>query len=255
MIYVRRRILQTKEDGSVVELTEADFAGIPGPRILLGEPGAGKSDTATEIQRLAAGYPIHAELLASNAPIEELSGKTAIIDGVDEVLANGVVDPISAILNRLVQDKVQSFVLTCRAMDWQHASSEGKITRRFTTKPVVGQLQPLNDEEMASMVEVFSSGNENGAKFVEQADTHGATELTRNPQSLRLLLGAIAERGWPKSRLELYESACLRLTREVNLAHQSLRPNRPAGERIMQAAGFVFAQQLLAGKRGVATDG
>lgn len=255
MAYVPRRILITQENGTAIEHTEAEFASIRTPRILLGEPGAGKSDTATEIQRLSAGHSIHAELLASNAPIEQLSYETVIVDGVDEVLANGAKDPITAILNRLLEDKVEDFVLTCRAMDWQNATSEVKIVRRFNTKPVIGQLQPLSDDEMASMVEVFSSGKENGAKFVAQADEHKATELARNPQSLLLLLEAIAEIGWPKTRRELYESACLRLTREANPQHQSLRPNRPSSERIMKAAGFVFAQILLSGKRGVATDG
>ncbi len=255
MTYVLRRILFAQEDGTAVELTEAEFVNIRGPRILLGEPGAGKSDTATEIQRLSAGHSIHAELLASNAPTIQLNHKTVIIDGVDEVFANSANDPIATILNRLLEDKVEDFVLTCRAMDWRNATSEAKIVRRFHAKPIIGQLQPLNDEEIASMVEVFSSGRQNGAKFVAQAYEHNAIELARNPQSLLLLLEAIAEDGWPKTRRILYDNACLRLTREANPQHQSMRPNRPNGERIMQAAGFVFAQILLSGKRGVATDG
>jgi len=255
MNYVPRRILLSNADGSQQELREAEFASIQGPRILLGEPGAGKSDTASEIMRLANGFEIHAELLASDAPTPNLFGRTIIVDGVDEVLVNGTIDPIVAILNRLAEDKAESFVLMCRAMDWKHATSESAIERRFRVRPVVGHLQPLNDQEMAALVQVFSLGSVNGPDFVQQAASHGAREIAQNPQNLLLLLEAVAEGGWPSTRRELYENASLRLTRELNPQHQSLRPDRPEGARILQAAGFIFAQLLLSGKRGVATGG
>ena len=255
MIYVPRRILIRKKDESTEELGEVGFANIRSPRVLVGEPGAGKSDTAAEIQRLVNGISVHAELLASGAKVPGLGGATVIIDGVDEVLATGAVDPIATILNRLADEGVESFVLTCRAMDWHHATAEGKIVRRFRDKPCVGQLRPLNDDEMSAMVTSFSDGKLGGDEFVREADKHGATDLARNPLSLKLLLEAIAQAGWPATRQELYESASLRLTREESREHQSLNPHRPNSDRILQAAGFVFAQLLLSGQRGVAVDG
>lgn len=255
MNYVPRRILITKPDGKQEEVAEPEFASIAGPRILLGEPGAGKSDTAHEIMRLDQGVEVHAELLASGAPAGDLTTRTVIIDGVDEVLVNGTTEPITAILNRLVEVGAGSFVLMCRALDWKHATSENAIERRFRVRPVVGHLQPLDHREMADIVEVFSKGGLEGAKFVQDAIDHGAIELARNPQNLLLLIEAVAEGGWPNTRRELYENASMRLTRELNPSHQSLRPDRPDGERILQAAGFVSAQLLLSGKRGVATGG
>lgn len=255
MNYVPRRILITNPDGKQQEVTEAEFASISGPRILLGEPGAGKSDTAHEIMRLSQGLEVHAELLASGAPVADLTPRTIMIDGVDEVLVNGATEPITAILNRLVEAGATNFVLMCRALDWKHATSESAIERRFRVRPVVGHLQPLNHREMADMVEVFSNGGLEGTKFVQDAIDHGAIELATNPQNLLLLIEAVAEGGWPNTRRELYENASMRLTRELNASHQSLRPDRPDGERILQAAGFVSAQLLLAGKRGVATGG
>jgi hypothetical protein len=255
MPYVSRRILTTNSAGESIEVDEAEFASGIGPRILLGEPGSGKSDTATEIARLFGGHVIHAELLTSNAPILLNGGKLLIVDGVDEITSNGNIDPVSTILNRLLSEKIETFMMTCRAADWRHATSEDKITRRFKTAPLVGQLLSLNDDELSAMVEGITNGATDGANFVKQAGQHSAMEFARNPQSLLMLLKAIAENGWPRTKLELYESACKQLSHDHSAVHASLDPNRPATDRILEAAGFVSAQLLLSGKRGIATDG
>ena len=175
MTYVPRRILVTNEDKSTSELSEVEFANIQGPRILVGEPGAGKSDTAAEIQRQVNGIWVHAEVLASGAKVAGLRGGAVIIDGVDEVLATGLGDPIAAILNCLADEEVESFVLTCRAMDWHHAIAESKMSRRSWGKPIVGQLQALNDHEMATMVNSFTDGKLDGEEFVRKAEENGVS--------------------------------------------------------------------------------
>ena len=99
MTYVPRRILQTSSNGKTLEVSESEFISGEGPRILLGEPGAGKSETAAEIAKLSGGRVVHAELIASNASIEHDNDQLIVVDGIDELASGDQKDPIATILN------------------------------------------------------------------------------------------------------------------------------------------------------------
>ncbi|PTW61687.1 hypothetical protein C8N35_102402 [Breoghania corrubedonensis] len=163
--------------------------------------------------------------------------------------------PLLSILRRLEQLQIPSFVLTCRAADWADVQNDRTVQNWFGKKPVVGRLQPLDDAEIVAMVGAFATYPEGGEAFLRAAESKSATDLARNPQALKLLLTAIKKNGWPRTKTELYQSACRSFAAEENAIHRSLNANRPSINEILSIAGFVCAQLLLSGKRGVNVDG
>ena len=75
------------------------------------------------------------------------------------------------------------------------------------------------------------------------------TGLLTNPQSLELLVRAVAEGGWPESRLDTFERACSHIARERNEEHL-LGASPPALSDLLDAAGRLCAVQLIAGIAG-----
>ena len=256
MKYVTRRIQIKKPDGNLDELSDIKFSKLDAPLILLGEPGAGKTEITKAICKASGSNFILADRLASEAPYDlSSSDKLVVIDGFDEILAQSSNQPLEVILKKLHDKGIQKFILTCRAADWENIQNEQKVQSWFGKKPIIGHIQPLNDNEISSMVKSFGSYSDTGEHFVIEAKKRGVLDLARNPQLLRMLLAAITENGWPNTKTKLYELACVSMAKEENPIHQSLKPNRLENERLLEVAGFICAQLLLSGKRGVNTNG
>lgn len=256
MSYISRRIQFDNPEGNPEEVSDAQFANFSAPLVLLGEPGAGKSETARNMCETHSGSFQLADVLISDAPVSR-NGENSffVIDGLDEVPSGSSETPIVKLLKRLHSLKVQKFVLTCRAADWANVQNERAIENWFSEKPIIGRLQPLNNDEIIEMVDTSSAYEEKGGHFVTMAIERDAIDLARNPQSLHMLLAAISEQGWPDTKTELYELACTNFSKETNTYHQSLNSDRPNAETILQVSGFIFVQLLLAGKRGINIDG
>lgn len=255
MTHVPRRIEYIRPDNQTEVISEEEFASFAAPRILLGEPGAGKSKTAEAFAKRPGYAYFTADVLATGAPAPGLEDCIPVIDGLDETQGGGAEAPLLSILRRLHQLRSQSFILTCRAADWADVQNKRAVEAWFATAPVVGHLQPLDDAEITQMVDALGTYAGGGEDFLREAAARGAVDLARNPLALELLLAATQERGWPRTKAELYEAACDTFAAEQNGIHKSLNPTRPAVGRVLSAAGFVCAQLLLAGKRGVHVDG
>jgi replication-associated recombination protein RarA len=65
MSYVARRILIELEEEAPKNLSEQEFIAIERPLILLGEPGAGKTNTVKALAEIVGGTVVHAEAVAS----------------------------------------------------------------------------------------------------------------------------------------------------------------------------------------------
>ncbi len=255
MNYVPRRIQITAQNNKTKTVSDIEFAEINAPLVLLGEPGAGKTQTAKAICTARKGTYFTAYRLASGVRVHELVDSNPVIDGLDEVQTNNSDQPLTLIFRQMENCGIRSFALTCRAADWANVQNERAVENWFGKKPVVGHLQPLNDSEIEAMVDSFGTYSSGGEEFVSQAKERNAIDLARNPQSLRLLLAAVAEAGWPRTKTELFELACKNFAKEQNPIHSSLVPQRPSVESLLSTAGFVCAQLLLSGKRGINVDG
>ena len=251
MNHIPRRISKLDVKGEAVECSDAEFFDIDANLILLGEPGAGKTELLDFAHRKIPSEFYNACTLES---FHELDGQTRliIIDGVDEVTAYETGTPVNKILQKL--PGTTRFILSCRAADWQGTVNTNIISQKWKKEPIVGHILPLNEKEIIQFVTANGEGQD-GDDFLREALQRDAVDLLRNPQNLLLMLQAVKHKGWPATRLELYETASLELVKEGNKFHNSISKSQPSIDQLIEAAGFVFSQLLLSGKAGVQIDG
>lgn len=128
------------------------------------------------------GVLLEAYRVASSVPLPQLAtGSYTVIDGFDEVPASSAHQPIELALERLHSQGIEAFVITCRAADLAAVQKERAIVAWTGRKPVIGHLQPLNDNEVASVVEGLGTFSSSGDEFVKEAHNRHAIELARNP--------------------------------------------------------------------------
>ncbi|SEJ08124.1 hypothetical protein SAMN05216201_104241 [Pseudomonas linyingensis] len=257
MVLVARRVQREARDGAETpeELPLSDFRHTPA-WVLLGEPGAGKSEALKQEARETGGeYVTVRELVMTTPPLEEWRGKTLFIDALDEARAAGSESLTLYIRQQLRQLGKPAFRLSCRAADW-HGSTDIAELRDISpdNQLAVLQLCPLSDDDIRQILQ----NNHNVADpqaFVEQAERHRIAPLLRNPQTLKLMARAVSGDCWPESSSEVYRLACEKLTQESNAQHRHISEAKAIdSETLLVAAGQLFAVQLLSGKTGVALD-
>lgn len=257
MMLVPRRVQKSGEARDEAErpLPLSDFRHMPA-WVLLGEPGAGKSEALRQEAREVGGeYITVSELVATKPPLEEWCGKTLFIDALDEARAAGSESLILRIRQQLRQLGKPAFRLSCRAADW-HSSTDTAELQNISpdSQLAVLQLCPLSDGDIQQILQ----NNHNVADpkaFIEQAERHGIAPLLSNPQMLGLMARAVSGEFWPESRSEVYRLACEKLAQESNAHHrQTSEAKAVDSETLLNAAGQLFAVQLLSGKTGIAPD-
>lgn len=234
----------------------ADYRTAPA-YVLLGDPGAGKTESFQQEAAAGDGHYVRARSFATLDPSPELAGKTLFIDGLDEMRAGGAdgrtpLDHVRRHLDRLGRP---CFRLSCREADWYGDSDRAALLEVVPDGAVeVLHLDPLSDADIELLLE-RKFGIADSAGFVKQAERHGLSDLLRNPQTLRLLASAVGRETFPDSRAATYDLACRQLVREINPEHRNAqRGKAPTTDALLDAAGFLCAVHLLAGIAGFALD-
>lgn len=225
--------------------------------VLLGDPGAGKTKAFKQEAIESGGEYITARDFVTFEPATEYRDKILFIDGLDEMRADGgdgrtPLDQIRRHLEKLGRPR---FRLSCREADWLGASDAEALLRVSPDQKVVAlHLDPLTDPDIGAILHHEESISDAG-EFIGQARNHGLGELLRNPQTLNLLVQAVGNNAWPKSRKEVYEMACRQLIRDLNPEHRQAKRDTPIpDDAILDAAGYLCAIQLLSGLVGYARD-
>lgn len=224
--------------------------------VLLGEPGAGKSEALKMEAEATGGQYLTARELITASPIPaQWRGKTLFIDALDESRAEGVDSLALRISNQLRHLDCPPFRLACRAADWRGPTDKADLEHLSPGGKLIAlQLCPLDDEDIRHIL-LSNHGITDPEDFTRQAEHHGIAPLLRNPQTLGLMAQAIREGRWPENRAEVYSLACERLAQENNRRHRDAqRANPVEASTIPRAAGQLFAVLLLAGKSGIALD-
>lgn len=223
--------------------------------VLLGDPGAGKTEAFKREAEESGGEYIKARDFATFELGEEYHNKTLFIDALDEMRAGGGdgKTPLDHIRKHLVRIGCPRFRLSCREADWLGESDSADLMRVSPNGEVVAlHLDPLTDNDVIEILRHKTSVPD-PEEFVRKAGEHRLSELLRNPQTLNLLVEAVGGSEWPQSRKEIYEMACRQLVGEKNPEHRQAKRDKPHSA-LLDAAGHLCAIHLLSGIAGFALD-
>lgn len=224
--------------------------------VLLGEPGAGKSECFDIEARATGGVLISIAEFVSDEPDPDWRGKTLYLDGLDETRASGSGDSILLqIRSRLRKLERPRFRVACRAADW-FGSTDSATLADISPDGRLGvyTLGPLGDDDIQ---EILSENHHipDPAAFIGEARQRGIEGLLTNPQTLGLLADAIQSGQWPETRFETYQLACRKLADEESKQHRvATRQQTPSIDALLTTAGQLCAGLLLADKSGIALD-
>lgn len=195
MLVARRvqKVAEKQEKEQRLEELPLDNFRMTPAWVLLGEPGAGKSEALKQAALEVEGvYVTVNELINTTPPLEEWCEKTLFIDALDEARSAGADSLPLRIRQQLLRLGKPAFRLSCRAADWygstdvadlQGASPDGLL--------MILQLCPLSGEDIQQIL--HNNYNVNDPKaFIEQAERHGIAALLSNPQMLGLMARAVS---------------------------------------------------------------
>ena len=251
-----KQLSQLPDGGSDTEAVGLESLRSVPAWVLLGEPGAGKSEAFKSEAQIGNGLRLTiAEFVYSDID-EAWREKCLFLDGLDEVRASATTASILAqIKSKLRKLELPNFRIACRAADWYGQSDlEEMIGVSPNGMLPIYTLEPLTVEDIKRILE--NNFNRTDAEdFIAQAEACGINALLSNPQTLGLTVKALGGKTWPSSRDETYRLACEALVQEENRKHRDQTRFQPVlTSALLEAAGQVFATLLLADKSGVALD-
>lgn len=228
--------------------------------VLLGDPGAGKTEAfRVESRAVPGNRAVTARRFISRSPDQRPEGEpeTLFIDGLDEVRAGrrDARTPMDLILDRLAHLRSPNFRLSCRAADWLGRNDLQEIVSTAGYADVrVLHLEPLRGEDILRIL--ADLGVPDPRDFMREAGKRGLEGLLANPHSLRLLVKAKGDDEWPRDRRATFVQACRKLAREPNPEHRAAQRSAPivSLDRIVAAAGHLSALLLLSDKEHVSID-
>ena len=228
--------------------------------VLLGPPGAGKTTAFTqEADCCSKACHVTARDFITFDDRPEWHNTTLFIDGLDEKRA-GSLDgrtPLDGIRKKLDRLGRPRFRLSCREADWFGTNDRDKLKAVSRNGQVtVLRLDPLTDENILKILR-DNPKVDDSEKFVREARQKGLETLLTNPQSLSMLVDAVAGAGgdWPETRIQTFDMACRTLLREHNQELQVAKPDNVAISNLLEAAGRLCAVQLLTGGAGYLLPG
>ena len=225
--------------------------------VLLGSPGSGKTDAFKHEARHEGVEPITARDFRTRGPDPSWQDQTLYIDGLDETRAGSAdgltrFDEIRARLQTLGRPR---FRLSCREADWFGAYDRERLKAVAPNGEVlVLRLDPLSDQGIVDILDK-NLGHEDPRGFVAAARERGVADLLRNPLNLELLVAAVGDEEWPRTKTETFDMACRKLVSEENPEHQIAWSGTADTTALLDAAGDLCAVLLLAGKAGVTLPG
>lgn len=254
--YFPRRLRMEDAQGITRQVGEAEILEIPGPKVLLGEPGMGKSRLIFELGSRLNIAPIAAVRFLHHKNPGRLvqAGKPLLIDGLDEAMARRDGDAVDMILAQLEDAGSPPFILSCRARDWQ-ARTETNLRQIYGVEPAILTLETLSRLEASAFLE--QRYPRIAPEIVlNHLDEHGIAELYGNPLTLGLM-GQVAERDaqLPATRAALFERVCTLLWSEHDSDRQDTGLGKIAQEQALSAAGAIMAGLLFSGGEAVSLAG
>lgn len=254
--YFPRRLLLS--DASILnnQVNEAGLLALAGNKVLLGEPGMGKSELMRELGRRVGGERITAIrfINAKNPASLASADKPLLIDGLDEAMSRREGDAIDSILAQLEEAGAPTFILSCRSREWQ-ARSVTNLRQLYGADPRILTLEPFDRAEARTYFRA-QYPNVDVDHVLDHLASHSLEELYRNPLTLSLM-GRVAESGTalPATRAALFERVCALIWPEHDPDRQDCGLAQLTEAEALDAAGAIAASLLFAGAEAASAAG
>lgn len=250
--YFRRHLRVINDGEQASKIDEWGLIALPSPKVILGEPGMGKSELIREIGCLLKIKPIAATRFMHHARPQSFvtEGKPLLIDGLDEAMASRDGDAVDLIFAKLEEAGNPDFMLSCRAREWQ-SRNESKIKQIYDVEPTVLILEALSRKEAHSFLS-HRYQTVDAANVLEHLDANGIADLYSNPLTLGLI-GRVAESDseLPQTRGVLFDRVCSLIWPEHDQDRNDLGLGSLTEEQALSAAGAISAGMLLTGADAV----
>ena len=186
-LYFSRRLTVSDEAQGSRSLGDGEILDLAGNKILLGEPGMGKTKLIRELGRRLDIEPITAiRFISAKTPARYVTdGQPLLIDGLDEAMSRREGDAIDAILAQLEDADWPPFILSCRSREWQ-ARSLTNLRQLYGAEPQVLTLEPL-DRHAARAFMLAHYPSVDGEHVLDHLERHMLQDLYRNPLTLGLM--------------------------------------------------------------------
>ncbi len=254
--YFPRRLRSADTAAGVDFIDEGGLLGRSGARVVLAEPGMGKSELLVEVGRRLGTEPVSAMRFSlSGNPLRFVRpGLPLLIDGLDEAMARREGDAVTAVLSKLDDAGAPPFILTCRSREWQSRGETG-LRQLYGADPAVFSLEPFGRGEAGIFLASRNPGAD-GDHVLDHLDRHGLTELYRNPLTLGLI-GRVAEtdRQLPDTRAALFTRVCALIWPEHDRDRQDIGLAQLTEDEALDAAGAIAAALLFGGAEAVSIAG
>lgn len=229
---------------------------LTGNKIVLGEPGMGKSELMRELGRRMGVQPVTAmRFIAAKTPAKLVPlGKTLLIDGLDEATSRREGDAIDAILAQLEEANAPPFILSCRSREWQ-ARTVTNLRQLYGADPCLATLEPFRRNEARDFL-TARYPTVDAEHILEHLEAHNLADLYRNPLTLGLM-GRVAESDTqlPATRAALFERVCTLIWPEHDPDRQDLGLAQLSEDEALGAAGAIAAALLFAGAEAASSAG
>ena len=218
--------------------------------VLIGDPGAGKTDTFEALSQAEGGQYISARNFVELVqPHDQHS--PIFIDGLDEISAGGAIGftALGQIRAKLQMLGTPKFRISCREADWRGSTDSAALQSLVSEQDFVElHLAPLSSQESEALINHWQAPHaQSAADFMKEAEERNLEGLLDNPQTLRMLVEATAN-GWPETKTQTYQMACAKLVQEHNDQwHAITREVAPPDEALLLAAAYLCALMLLSG--------
>ncbi len=223
--------------------------------VLLGDPGAGKSDVFFERSQAEGGTSITARDFVEIGP-DEGWHEPLFIDALDEISSGTALGftALGRIRSKLQALGTPRFRISCREADWRGSADSEALKKLVAPDEFLElHLEALDDADAQALVAFWQGSNTTQAKaFLQEAQRRGLEGLLDNPRNLLMLVEA-TKTGWPDSKAQTYQLACAQLVRERNPAWlaQTAETALPDDELLL-VAGSLCALMLLSGGTALA---
>lgn len=239
-IYLQRRLRHADR-----EVCQSQLTSLGKVVLVLGEPGAGKSDLLADLGKSLGVQPRSASRFTHQN--SAFAADALIIDALDEVVRLDP-DAIDPIIVRASDAACPLVIMSSRSSEWDPARTQ-LVEECFGEKPAVVTLLPFDEAEQKALFQA-EFPDEDFPAFVEEADRFELRPLLGNPQFLKLFAEAYIQGGRRfTSKKQIFADAVMRLASERE--NSPKQKGRAPLKAIIEAGEEIFAKLLLSGTSGV----